>query len=187
MVSQGVCTPRASKTSPAYHTVVPRKPLSSLTPSPAPPSFRFKRSKFALVPLGVSEAQGDHCAAAADSFVPATTGMKELVLSARRFMHDFSLAGQAMRASPFGPLGRLTRLGLPLRVVDPWLVLAVAGLSLVVLSCAADPIMSTYRGGKAWIHQSFSEFALPFKLFLFLIFDLLASNLPWSFGHQGRR
>ncbi|KAJ5363815.1 uncharacterized protein N7496_009528 [Penicillium cataractarum] len=37
--------------------------------------------------------------------------------------------------------------------------LSVTGSSLVVLSCEADPIMSVYRGGKAWIHQSFGQVA----------------------------
>jgi hypothetical protein len=45
------------------------------------------------------------------------------------------------------------------------LVLASTGSSLVVLSCEADPITPVYRGGNAWIHQSFRGVVLPFKLF----------------------
>lgn len=92
--------------------------------------------------------------------------MEELVLSVRRVMHALSLAGRAMRASPFRASRELIWLGLPLRVVDPWLALAGAGSSLVVFSWETGPIISIDRGGKACIHQLFGEFALLFGAFL---------------------
>lgn len=59
-----------------------------------------------------------------------------------------------------------------LGVADPWLVLAVAGSSLVILNCEAGPITVAYRGGKTSIHQSLGEGALP--LGFFVLFDFFS-------------